>query len=58
MVLSECKQSAKEFSEYKWDLGALKGIFTENFWAWANKDGIVYDRDAYLRLDKCVNFKK
>ena len=34
-VLVECKQLAKDIAGDKWDLGKLKGIPTENLWAWA-----------------------
>ena len=57
-VMEEYKQSANELAGDKWDLGALKGRSTDNLWDWANKDGIGYDRDAYLGLDKCVNYEK
>ena len=57
-VLEECKQSAKELSVDKWDLDALKGLFTDDFWAWVKKDGIGYDGGAYLGLDKYVDFEK
>ena len=42
----------------KWDLGKLKEISTDNLCTRAKKYKIVYDEDAYLRLDKCVEFEK
>ena len=36
----------------------LKEISTDNFWTWAKKYGIVFDRDAYLEKEKCVDFEK
>ena len=51
-VLVECKQSAKEPAGDKWILRALKDLSTDDFWTWAKIDNIVYDRDAYLVLDK------
>ena len=58
VVLAEYKQSTKEVAGDKWYLGALKGLSMENLWDWAKKYGIGYDRDAYLGLDKCVDFEK
>ena len=52
--LVECKQSEKDLAGDKWDLGALRELSMENFCTWAKKDGIVYDGDAYLGLEKCV----
>ena len=46
-VMVECNQSAKDLAGYKWDLGALKELSTDELWTWANKYGIGYDRDAY-----------
>ena len=57
-VLVECKQSSKELVRDKWDFGKLKRLSTANFWDWAKKDGIGYDRHAYLGIDKCVNSDK
>ena len=31
---------------------------TDEFWTWVKKDRIGYDRYAYMRLDKCVDFEK
>ena len=36
----------------------MKGLCTDDFWDWAKKDGIRYDRHAYLGIDKCVDFKR
>ena len=41
-----------------WDLGALKELSTDNFWTWSKKYEIGYDGDAYLGLEKCVDFEK
>ena len=57
-VLVECKQSGKYLVGYKWDLGKMKELSTDKLSTWAKKDDIVYDEDAYLRLDKCVGFDK
>ena len=57
-VLIECKQSLKELAGDNCYLDALKGQSTNNFWAWSKKEGIGYDWDAYLGLDKCVGFNK
>ena len=53
----ECKHLAKDIAGDKRTLGYLKGLYTEDFWTWYNSDGLDYDRDAYLVLDKCVNFE-
>ena len=54
----ECKKLVKDLTGYTWTLGNLKGISTDNFWTWLKTGGVGYDRDAYLGLDKCVNFMK
>ena len=43
---------------YSCNLGKLKELSTDEFWTWAKSDGIGYDGDAYLVLDKCVELKK
>ena len=48
----------KELTGDKWTLSALKELSTDEFLTWGNKYCIVYDRDAYLELDKSVNFEK
>ena len=48
----------KDLAGDKWDLGTLKELSTDDFWAWAKKYGIGYDGDAYLGLDKCVDLEK
>ena len=48
----------KDLARDEWTLGALKDLSTGDFWTWANKDGIGYDGDAYLGLDKCVDLEK
>ena len=58
MVMVECKHSAKDLAGDSWDLGALKELSTYNFCTWAKKYGIGYYGDAYLGLDKSVDFKK
>ena len=57
-VLLECKQSSKDLAGYKWNLGELKGLSTDDFWTWYKSDGISYDLDAHPRLEKCVDLKK
>ena len=52
----ECNQSAKDIVGYKWTLSDLKGLSTDNLWTWLNTDGVGYDGDTYLELDKCVEF--
>ena len=42
----------------KWTLCDLKGVSTEDFCTWDNIHGIVYDGDAYLVMNKCVDLKK
>ena len=54
----ECKQSSKELEVDHWTLSALKDLFMEDFWTWVNSCGIGYDRDAYMGLDKCIDFEK
>ena len=53
-----CKQLAKDLVGDKWTLGDLKRLYTEDFWTWDKSDGIDYDKDDYLRLDKFVKFEK
>ena len=48
LVLLDCKQSAEDLTGYKWNLGELKGLSTDDFWAWDKIDEIGYDGDAYL----------
>ena len=48
----------KELTGDKWTLSALKELSTDEFLTWGNKYCIVYDRDAYLELDKSANFEK
>ena len=57
-VLEECKKTVKDLAGDKWELGALNGISTDDFWDWAKKDGIGYVGDSYLGLDECVDFDK
>ena len=57
-VLLECKNSEKDLVGYSCNLGKLKELSTDEFWTWAKSDGIGYDGDAYLVLDKCVELKK
>ena len=47
---------AKDLARDSWTLRELKEISTDDFWTWAKKYGIGYDGDAYLGLDKCVEF--
>ena len=46
VVLLECKQLENNLAGDKWDLGVLKEISTDDFWTWAKKDVIGYDRYA------------
>ena len=57
-VLLECKQSAEDLTGDKWTLGEPKGTSTDEFWTWLKSDGVGYDMDSYLGLDKCVDFEK
>ena len=57
-VLLECKQLVKYIAVDKWTLGEMKGLSTNDFWAWEKSDGLDYYGDAYLGLYKCVNFDK
>ena len=34
VVMVECKSSQKDIAGDKWDLGALKELYTDNFWTW------------------------
>ena len=54
----ECKQSAKDHTGDKWTLSSLNGLSTEEFWTWSKSDGLSYDGDAYLVMNKFVGFKK
>ena len=47
-VLVECMQLAKDLAGDSWYLGALKYLYRDDFWTWAKKDIIGFDRDAYL----------
>ena len=42
----------------KWYLVDLKELSIEYLCTWDNSDGIEKYGDAYLPLDKCVNFEK
>ena len=57
-VLLECNQSVKDITGDKWTLGYLKDLFTEDFYNWDKSDGLAYDGDAYLVMEKYVNFDK
>ena len=54
--LTECKQSEKYLVGDKWTLGNLKELYTEGLWTWVKSDRIDANRDAYLTVDKCVDF--
>ena len=41
-----------------WDLGALKDLSRDNLCTWTKKDRTGYDSYTYLRLYKCIYFKK
>ena len=56
-VLLEYKQLDKDLAEDKCTLGDLKGLSIDDFWTWKKSDGLAYDEDSYLELDKCVDFK-
>ena len=47
---------AKDLAEDKWTLGNLKELYTEGLWNWVKSDRIDANRDAYLTVDKCVDF--
>ena len=57
-VLLECKQSENDLAGDGWTLGNLKELSTDEFLTWAKSNGIGYDGDAYLGLEKCVDFEK
>ena len=58
VVLLECKESEKDLVGDGWALSKLKGVSIEDLCTLSNIDGFNYDGDAYLRIDKCVNFEK
>ena len=58
MVLTECKDSAKELAVYQWNLGDVEEISTEQLWTWDKEYRLGDDGDAYLGLNKYVNFEK
>ena len=58
VVLFECKQLGKDLVGDKCTLVNLKGLYIEDFWTWDTSDGVGYDGDAYLVLEKCVEFEK
>ena len=49
---------AKDLAGDNCALRDLKDLSTADFWNWANSDGLDNYGDAYLGLDKCVDFKK
>ena len=49
---------AKYLAGDKCTQGDLKWLSTDYFWTWAKSDGLAYYRDAYLVLEKCVEFEK
>ena len=49
-VLLECKQLAKVLVGDTWTLGDLRGLSTEDFWTWANSEGLYYNGYEYLGL--------
>ena len=57
-VLLEFKKAAKDLAVDHWTLVKLKGVSTDNFCPLSKSDGVGYDGDSYLLLDKCVEFKK
>ena len=54
----ECNQLAKDLAVDGWTLINLKDLSTNKSWTWDESDRIGYGRDACLRLEKCVDFKK
>ena len=54
----ECKHVAKDLAGDKWSLSKLKGMCTDDLWTYLKSEGVGYDRDDYLGLDKCVDFDK
>ena len=57
-VLLECYKLARGMAGEKWNLSELKGLSMDNFCTWLNSDGVGYEKNAYLVLDKCVEFKR
>ena len=57
-VLTECRESENDLAGYKWTLGNVKAISTEQLWTWDNSDGLAYEGYAYLGFDKCFDFDK
>ena len=57
-VMRSCKEPAKYLEGDKWTLRYLKEISAEDFWTLAKSDGINDNWDAYMGLEKCVDFKK
>ena len=53
----ECKQLAKDLAGDIWTLGELKELSIEASCNWSKSDIIGYDRDAYLGLEKYVDFE-
>ena len=58
LVLTECKDSAKELAVEQCNLGDVNTLSTERFWTWDNADGLDNNGDAYLGLYKCTDFNK
>ena len=54
----EYKESAKDLTGDKCNLGDVKAISKEQLWTWANSFGLDYGGYAYLGFDKCVDFEK
>ena len=48
----------KDITGDKWTLGYLKDLFTEDFYNWDKSDGLAYNGDAYLGMEKYINFEK
>ena len=49
---------AKGVSGDKWNLGAMKDMTTEKFWAWAKVDAIDESGDIFTGQNRCNYFGK
>ena len=53
-----CKELEKDLAVDKWTLGDFRQLYIECFFTWDKSNRLDDDRNAYLVLDKCVNFQK
>ena len=56
--LKACKQSENDIAGEKWNLRYLKELSIEDLWTWDNSEEYDDDVDAYLVMNKCVDFEK